>query len=256
MVGNGGKKTPPRGSGNTKPKPGEPQKKPNPKPQRVGRVTKKVVPPQGAGRPRIAKTLPHEDYLATLFNQHVDIIGRTIFLQSVYTSEDGDDESGTDAHMYACLMKGMSLLEQQDPKKPIKIVLSTFGGSVYYALAIYNRLKISPCHIVIHGYGPIMSGGSIIFAAADEGYLAQDASLMIHYVEDTIESMRNQERNSRIKEINRLDARLIEIYVERIERSGKSADKKLLHAETDKTLYLTAQQAVRRGFADGIITKP
>lgn len=235
------------------PKPGEPRKRPIPKPQRA---RGKVTPPQGSGRPRIAKTLPHEDYLAILFTQHVDIIGRTIFLQSVYTSQDGEDESGTDAHMYACCMKAMTLLEQQDSKKPIKIVLSTFGGSVYYALAIYNRLKISPCHIVIYGYGPIMSGGSIIFAAADEGYLAQDATLMIHYVEETIESMRNQERNSRIKEHNRLDTRLLEVYIERIERSGKPADKKALHTEIDKTLYLTAQQAVRRGFADGVITKP
>lgn len=202
---------------------------------------------------RVAKTLPYEDYLTTLFNHHVDVITRTIFLNSTIVDMEGN-ESGTDASMYDYCSKALSLLEQQNAKKPIKIVTANFGGDLYHAFGIYNRIKLSKCRIVMHGYGPIMSAGSLIFQAGSERLLAPDATMMLHYAEDTIESMRDQSRHSRISEHDRVDKRLREIYIERIAEAGKAVNVKQLHQQIDKTLFLTAQNAVEMGLADGIIT--
>lgn len=225
-----------------KPKPGEPRKKPRPQPQRWG-------------LPRIAKSLPYEDYIATLFERHVDIRSRTIFLNSIHVDTDRA-ESGTDASMHDLCTKALTLLEQQNPKKPIKISTANFGGLLYHALGIYNRIKLSPCRIVIHGYGPIMSAGSIIFQAGDERLLAPDATMMLHYGEDSIDSMRSQDRDSLIAEHKRVDRRLLEIYLDRIKQSGKRVFRNELNEKIHKTLFLTAEQAVEMGLADGIITKP
>jgi len=156
--------------------------------------------------------------------------------------------------MYDYCAKALSLLEQQSVRKPIKIVTANFGGSLYHAFGIYNRIKLSKCRIVMHGYGPIMSAGSLIFQAGDTRLFAPDATMMLHYGEDTIESMRDQGSHSAINEYYRLNKRLREIYSDRIKAVGKVVDARRLHRQIDKTLFLIAEDAVEMGLADGIIT--
>jgi len=216
--------------------PGETRKKPKPRPI------------------RLLRSLPLEDQIGTLFNHNLDILGRTIFLDSVHVDTDRG-ESDTDTSMYDLCVKALTLLEQLDPEKSIKIVTTNFGGILYHAFGIYNRIVLSPCPIIIHGYGPIMSAGSVIFQAGNERLLAPDSVMMLHFAEDSIESMRDQSRQSMLNEHNRVDARLMEIYIERIEQAGKTVNKKKLHEQINRTLYLTAGQAVEMGLADGIIKK-
>lgn len=202
---------------------------------------------------RVAKSLPYHDYIGTMFEYHVDVVSRTIFLNSILVDAEGN-ESGTDASMYDYCAKALSLLEQQSVRKPIKIVTANFGGLLYHAFGIYDRIKLSKCRIVMHGYGPIMSAGSLIFQAGDTRLLAPNATMMLHYGEETIESMRHQERHSMIREHDRVDKRLREVYVGRIAEAGKPVDVAQLHEQIDKTLFLTAEDAVEMGLADGIIT--
>lgn len=203
---------------------------------------------------RLANVLPFEDYVGTIFDNHVDILGRTIFLNSVHVDADGN-ESGTDASMNDLCAKALTLLEQQNLKKAIKIVTANFGGELTYAFGIYDRIKLSPCRVVIHGYGPIMSAGSLIFQAGDVRLLAPNAVMMLHYAESSIESMRDVASSSMIKEHNRINKRLMEVYLERIAKAGKPANERALNQKIKGTLFLTATEAVAIGLADGIITK-
>ncbi len=204
---------------------------------------------------RVARTLPYEDYISAVFDRHVDLLGRTIFLTSVYVDTDGS-ESGTDASMYDYCAKALALLERLDPRKPITIETANFGGCLYHGLGIYDRIKASPCRIIMHGYGPVMSAGAFIFQAGDERLLAPNATMMIHYTEGSIESMRDQARESQIQEYNRVNKCLEDIYVSRIEQCGIGINIATLRRHLKNTLYLSAQQAVMMGLADSIIAKP
>ncbi len=204
---------------------------------------------------RVARSLPFEDYINAVFDRHVDLLGRTIFLTSVHVDADGS-ESGTDASMFDYCSKALALLERQDPYGPIKIETANFGGEFYHGLGIYDRIRVSPCHVVMHGYGPIMSTGSLVFQAGDERLLAPNATMMLHYVDGSISSMQNQSRDSEIQEHNRIDKCLEDIYVSRIAQCGKSINMRILRHQIKNTLYLSAQQAVHMGLADGIIARP
>ncbi len=203
---------------------------------------------------RVTRTLPYEDYINAVFDRHVDVLGRTIFLTSVHV--DTENESGTDSSMHDYCAKALALLEQQHPHLPIKIETANMGGSAYHGLGIYDRIRASPCHIVMHGYGPIMSVGSIVFQAGDERLLAPNATMLLHYVDGSISSTRDQSRDSEMKEFLRLEKCFEEIYMSRIAKCGKRVNLNTLRRQIKDTLYLTADEAVHMGLADGIITKP
>ncbi len=202
---------------------------------------------------RLANTLPYEDHISAIFNHHVDIVGRTIFMDSLHVDADGGD-SGTDASMHDFCVKALTLLEQQDPTKPIKIVTANFGGSFDYGIGIYDRIKLSPCPTVLHVYGPIMSMGSVIFQAGDKRLLAPNAIMMLHYLQGSYE-MHDSLGETSVAEHKRANELMLEIYIKRIKEAGKDIKKAIFVRQIKNTLYLTAKEAVEMGLADGIITK-
>lgn len=207
-------------------------------------------------RPRrliLAKTLPFADYITAIFDHHIDVPGRTIFLDSVHVDADGGD-SGTDASMHDVCVKALTILEQQDSKKPIKIVTSNFGGSFDYGIGIHDRIMLSPCPTILHGYGPIMSMGSVIFQAGQKRLLAPNAVMMLHYLNASYEK-HDKLGKTAIAEHDRADELVLDLYCSRIEKAGKLVNKNKLNQQIKETLYLTAPQAVSMGLADGIITK-
>ena len=219
-------------------------------------LQKRILPVlHGARTLRIARTLPFEDYIATILDKHVDREARTIFLTSIHVDSEGS-ASGTDASMFDYCSKALTLLERLDSRKPIKIETSNFGGDLYHGLGIYDRIKLSPCHIIMHGYGPIMSAGSLIFQAGDKRLLSPNATMMLHYADGIIENMRDQSRESEIQEHRRVDRCLMEIYSSRIKQAGKAISKIALGKEIKNTLYMTAVEAIKKGLADGIILNP
>ena len=223
---------------------------PKPKPKPTDKDPQKRPP-----RPvRVARTLPFEDYVTTLFDHHVDILARTIFLDSIHVDSDGGD-SGTDSSMHDLCAKALTLLEQQDSKKLIKIVSANFGGIFDYGIGIYDRIKLSPCPTLIQGYGPIMSMGSVIFQAGDRREIAPNAIMMLHYLRGSYD-MHDAVGDTSVAEHNRANELVLDLYCERIRSAGKEVDRAKLNQQMKDTLYLTATQAIDMGLADGLITRP
>jgi len=229
-----------------KPRPGFPKPKPKPTDK-----DKKKLPPRPL---RLERTLPFEDHISTVFDHNLDIFNRRIFLDC--TNVNGEDwESGVDARMYDFFIKAISLLENESRRKPIKIIISSFGGLYDYGMGIYDRINLSPCPIVLHGYGPIMSMGSIFFQAKGKRLLSRNAVLMLHYTAGSHDK-HDKLGKTGIKEHDRHDELMLGIYCERIRGAGKSVDKKLLDQQIKESLYLTADRAIEMGLADGYITEP
>lgn len=66
--------------------------------------------------------------------------------------------------------------------KPIDIYISSFGGSVYCGLALYDVIESCKCKIRTHAIGKVMSMGLILFLAGKERYATKRTTFMSHTV--------------------------------------------------------------------------
>lgn len=155
------------------------------------------------------------------------------------------------------LLKTLAALEYFESKsttRPIRISLSTFGGVAYVALAIYDRLRLSPCPIYIEAMGPCMSSGSIILQAAKKRILYPNTRFMMHYGSTAVEE-KSTDAIAQISFEKEVDHVVMEdIYLERIHKKlgkkgfSRAQLKKLLSVDT----YMTANKVLEMGLADEI----
>lgn len=137
-------------------------------------------------------------------------------------------------------------------KGPIRIVLSTPGGSEPDGYAIYDLLKLAKNTIVIEGYGAVQSIGSLILQAADLRLLSPECRLMVHNGSVEFGQALNTDTLVAIgREIERNNKRYVDIL------AAKSSlpvgrIKELVDAET----YMSAAESIQYGFADGILASP
>ena len=184
---------------------------------------------------------------------------RTIYLTSALSQESGD-EHGVGFSMSIPFIKNMKILESIS-HEPITIVMNTLGGNVYQGFAIYDAIKLSPCHTTIVVQGCAMSMGSIILQAGDVRVLMPNSFVMFHMgtastdisnpyevkksadFELKVGVMADKILHDRINAKRRIDG-----------RADMSAAKfKMLTVES---CWLTAQEAIDLGLADSIYVLP
>ena len=89
-----------------------------------------------------------------------DLKQRRVYLGTPVNCLSADSQIGEispeSAEMFSRVLDRM---EDEFSRKPIEVHLSTFGGCVYSALKIIDRLESSTCQIKIIASGPIMSAG-------------------------------------------------------------------------------------------------
>lgn len=148
-------------------------------------------------------------------------------------------------------IKQLLELNIKDPKQPIVMTLSSFGGDALEAFALYDVIKSinTPVHIV--GLGKIMSAGTLILSAGEKGQrkIGKHTSLMIHQVAGGAYG-NILDIESRLYEIKRIQKQAEEIYLKETKLSAKEITK-IMEEKTEK--FYTAEEAVKMGFADIII---
>jgi ATP-dependent Clp endopeptidase proteolytic subunit ClpP len=112
-----------------------------------------------------------KDWVDAYFDHGVDVTNRRVFL-------DQDIEAST----VSPVVKGLYLMETIDPETPIEMFVSSYGGCVYEALAVYDIMNTIKCPIHMFGYGKIMSAAVLLIAAGEPGHrwVAPHASFMHH----------------------------------------------------------------------------
>lgn len=80
------------------------------------------------------------------------------------------------------VIAGMISLATHDPKTPIKLIISTYGGSVDEMFALYDTMNYLPCPIHTIGLGKIMSAGVLLLASGEKGsrIIGENARIMMH----------------------------------------------------------------------------
>ena len=163
--------------------------------------------------------------------------------RTIYFFDEVDDESVCEA------IRFLDKIESENSTKEITIKLNTGGGGCYDGFALYDRIRQSPCNIVMIGSGLIGSMGLIIFLAGDERRLSENARILNHQVSLEEFSGRNSDLKIEQKELDTLNNMYTDIVSE---RTGQTI-KKLVGDVLPGDKYFGSEYAVDNGYADEII---
>lgn len=131
-----------------------------------------------------------------------------------------------------------------DVDKDIVIRLNSGGGDVFQGVEIYNYLKALDNHVTIEVTALAASAASLITMAADKIIIRTGASMMVHEA-STIAFGNKNDIQKTLNALNAIDDSIIDIYAERT-----NIDNDELIEMVKNETWLTADQAVKKGFAD------
>jgi ATP-dependent Clp protease protease subunit len=137
----------------------------------------------------------------------------------------------------------------KEKEKPVKIEISSYGGSVYDMLGIIDRIKASPCQVVTRGFGKIMSAATFILAAGDERFIGAHSWVMVHEMSDVVKGKMSDLRND-MQHNERLQKQLFSMYESLSE--GKLTAKKWAKL-CEKDHYISASEVLELGLIDHVI---
>lgn len=150
------------------------------------------------------------------------------------------------AHVTATIIA----LANQDKTSPIKLIISTYGGSVDEMFSLYDVMKYVPCPVHTIAIGKVMSAGVLLAAAGTKGnrLVGKSTRIMIHPIsagcEGTVFTM-----ESDMAETRRMQQLMEELLV--AETKMTKAQLNLIMKKGHDT-YLTAKEAVKLGIVDAI----
>jgi len=141
------------------------------------------------------------------------------------------------------------LLQQQDPKKEIKMYINSPGGSAYAAFAIYDTMRQLQTPISTIAVGMAASAATLLLAAGNKGKRSALSHALIH-IHQPLGQAGGQATDIEItaKEILRLK----DLYAATLaEHAGQSKEKVM--QDIDRDLNMTPEEAKRYGIIDKII---
>lgn len=143
--------------------------------------------------------------------------------------------------------------ELTEEGKPIKLYVSTYGGSADDMAALVDIMNVvkKDCPIHTIGIGKVMSAGVLILASGTKGerYIGKNCRVMIHSViAGNHGSLHNLENE--LSEIKKMQ----EIYLQSLADATNMTKKQLKSFMRRKqNVYLSAEEAIKLGIADKIL---
>ena len=142
-------------------------------------------------------------------------------------------------------------LQSEDAEKDISIYINSPGGMVTSGMAIYDTMQFLKCPITTYCVGQAASMGAVLLAAGTKGkrFALPNARIMIH---QPLGGSQGQATDIEIqtKEILRMKKRLNEILADHTGKPLKTIEK-----DTDRDFFMSAEEAVKYGLVDEVVTK-
>jgi ATP-dependent Clp protease protease subunit len=143
-------------------------------------------------------------------------------------------------------------LNREDPDKEIQMFINSPGGQIYAGLGIYDTMQQVNAPISTVAVGFTASFGTVLLTAGTPGrrYALPNATIHLH---QPLGGAQGQASDIEIqaKEILRLRERLNHILSS---HTGQKVEK--IAEDTDRDIFLTADQAVAYGLIDGVLEPP
>jgi ATP-dependent Clp protease protease subunit len=152
----------------------------------------------------------------------------------------------------ARVMMQMLYLENQKRGQEINFYINSPGGAVDDTLALYDTMRFLSSPVATYCLGRAYSGGSLLLTAGAKGkrYMLPHAKVMIH---QPYGGITGQAEDIRIQaeQIIKAKAELTRIIAM---HTGQAVETVQRDSERDK--YFTAEEAVKYGLADEVLTEP
>ena len=130
--------------------------------------------------------------------------------------------------------------------KDVTINISSLGGDVNHALAIYDLLKMNGAKVTANIIGMTASAGTIIALGADEVNMSENAMFLVHNVWTSVQGNASDMRE-KAEELDKFDDRLVNIYKK---KTGKKKSEILSLMEDEK--WINGKEAKAFGFVDNV----
>lgn len=136
-------------------------------------------------------------------------------------------------------------------KKAVTVNINSPGGDMFEGLAIYNLLREHPASVTVKVMGVAASAASIIAMAGDEVLMGTGSIMMIHNAWGLVIGNRHDFADA-AEVFKTFDGSMASIYAARTGMSDKDIMAMLdgPSRSSDGT-YMTAAEAIDKGFADG-----
>lgn len=174
-----------------------------------------------------------------------DIFSRLLNDRIIMLSDEVNDATAS------LVVAQLLYLEGQDPDKDIHLYINSPGGSISAGMAIYDTMQFIKCDVSTICVGLAASMGSFLLAAGAKGKRLSlpHSEIMIH---QPLGGAKGQASDIKIQADhilfvrNRMNGLLAEMTGQPIE---------VIERDTDRDNWMTAEDAVRYGIIDKVITK-
>jgi len=143
-------------------------------------------------------------------------------------------------------------LAREDPTKPIRMYINSPGGMVYSGMAIYDTMRQVECPISTVAVGFTASFGTVLLTAGSKGmrYALPHATIHMH---QPLGGAQGQASDIAIQaqEIIRLRSTINQILSH---HTGRTIEQ--IEEDTDRDIYMTAEQAKEYGLVDEVLVRP
>ena len=156
-------------------------------------------------------------------------------------------------HSASLLVAQLLFLESENPETDILMYINSPGGSVTAGMAIYDTMQFIKPDVSTIVMGQAASMGSLLASSGARGkrLILPSARHMIHQPSGGARGMQSDIEIS-YKEITYLKRKLTQIYVDH-NSAGKTFAQ--LEADMDRDYFMSADEAVKYGLADQVVTK-
>jgi len=197
--------------------------------------------------------------LSTIHDYNIDIDNRELYLHSYISDE--NDESGVDYRSAIVFEKNLRYLNTLS-LDPILVHMHLPGGDWQDCLGIYDAIKASKSKVIIVASAKVESSSSVLLQAADLRILTPNTNFLIHYGSISVDN-EHKAALSMVQWSEKESEKMIEIFTEKCINSSISKEKNwkrmivrkhiVSQLATKRDWILTSEEAVRYGFADGIL---
>lgn len=175
-------------------------------------------------------------------------------LRTLILSDDVDNNT------VSVIMEGIAYINQYDDeneatvveyeREPIKLIINSFGGSIYDGFALIGMMQLSKTPIHTYCLGSAMSMALLILASGHERYGHKLATFMYHECSDEPVADKLSTINENMEETKRLmvvyDTHLLSVTNFKKKQLDDIKSKKIDY-------YFSPQQALKFGLIDQIV---
>lgn len=135
--------------------------------------------------------------------------------------------------------------------KPIKLIVSSYGGSVHEMFGLIDLIRTLECPIHTVALGKIMSAGTVITAAGAKGnrMIGSSTRVMLHSISGGVMGTMFQMENE-LKESRAMQETITKMLLRDTSLTKKQLDDIMKQGHDH---YYTAHEAVKLGIADKVI---